>query len=331
MPAQAFALSLAALCICSLNAFHVQPRLKKYGLILMADGSPEMSNFDKLKEEAENPFRTLRLFLYGAAGANAAIGGFTSLAQLAGTLGDAPSALPLDQVTQNLAVDFGVVAFAAALYRFDTAAAQVNRDAAAASAQGAKTRLSKDDMAAREAVLAGLPIEVVVGGAGETKRAAVAEVQAGAKQSVVVLAGDKAIIKESLLKAKLLGDRFAKQNVLVVPYQLGSKGGGGANNQANKGFGRATWEDRPYVAQAVREDASEEEKDQVGNAETGWRAYIDDELEAAAVQAGISVADLAAQGIVIVANKEGKIVRRGLGVPKWEIVISDLSMKKEAK
>jgi hypothetical protein len=43
------------------------------------------------------------------------------LAQLAGTLSDAPSALPLDQVTQNLGVDFGVVAAAAVLFSLDKA------------------------------------------------------------------------------------------------------------------------------------------------------------------------------------------------------------------
>lgn len=37
------------------------------------------TNLDRLKEESANPFRTFRLFVYGAAGANAGIGALTSV------------------------------------------------------------------------------------------------------------------------------------------------------------------------------------------------------------------------------------------------------------
>jgi hypothetical protein len=132
------------------------------------------TNFDRLKEESANPFRTFRLFLYGASGASALIGGLTSCAQLAGTLGDAPAALPLSTVVTNLGVDFGVVAAAVALYRFENA----NRDAELADAARSDVikkapRLSKDAMSQREAVLKGLPLTVMVDDAGGTKRATV--------------------------------------------------------------------------------------------------------------------------------------------------------------
>ena len=156
----------------------------------------EITNLDRLKEEAANPFRTLRLFVYGAAGANAAVGGFTSLAQLAGSVGGAPKALPLDQVLQNIGVDFGVVAAAALLYNFDNqnkekqVEAIAGRDATAA----ARTRnvLSKDDMAAREATLKALSVDIVVNEAGEKRPATVSEAMTGARQHVVFVAGEGA-------------------------------------------------------------------------------------------------------------------------------------------
>jgi hypothetical protein len=132
------------------------------------------TNLDRLKEESANPFRTFRLFLYGASGASALIGGLTSCAQLAGTLGDAPQALPLATVVTNLGVDFGVVAAAVALYRFENG----ERDAELADAVRSDVlkkapRVSKAAMAQREAVLKDLPLTITLDVAGETKRATV--------------------------------------------------------------------------------------------------------------------------------------------------------------
>jgi len=132
------------------------------------------SNFDRLKEESANPFRTFRLFLYGASGASALIGGLTSCAQLAGTLGDAPAALPLPTVVTNLGVDFGVVAAAVALYRFENANREAElADAARSDVIKKAPRLSKEAMSQREAVLKSLPLTVMVDDAGGTKRATV--------------------------------------------------------------------------------------------------------------------------------------------------------------
>jgi hypothetical protein len=132
------------------------------------------TNLDRLKEESANPFRTFRLFLYGASGASALIGGLTSCAQLVGTLGDAPQALPLATVVTNLGVDFGVVAAAVALYRFENG----ERDAELADAVRSDVlkkapRVSKAAMAQREAVLKDLPLTITLDVAGETKRATV--------------------------------------------------------------------------------------------------------------------------------------------------------------
>ena len=41
-------------------------------------------------------------------------------------------------------------------------------------------------------------------------------------------------------------------------------------------------------------------------------------------------ADLKQQGIVIVARRDGRIVRRGLGAPAWEIIIDDIKDAKKS-
>jgi len=198
------------------------------------------------------------------------------------------------------------------------------------------SKLSKDAMAAREEELKGLSIEVVVGqqrgdtsskGSGdprvETRRATVREIQEGAKQHVVIVAGTTSVLKEALLRAMILGDRFSKQSILIVPVTLGGEGGGGSGSElggggggsGTRGFGRSAWDGKPYVAKAV------DSTDDAGS--SPWADYVDSELSAAAAQIDSSAEELASQGIVIVLNREGKIVRRGLGAPEWELVINE--------
>mmetsp|Transcript_8214 Transcript_8214/g.21120 ORF Transcript_8214/g.21120 Transcript_8214/m.21120 type:complete len:112 (-) Transcript_8214:338-673(-) len=108
-----------------------------------------------------------------------------------------------------------------------------------------------------------------------------------------------------------MGERFQKQNILVVPLTLTRFPAG----DAAKGFGRTKAEEKPYVAQApegLRGD---------------WEEYIEAEFADAEGQAMDEEAATALRdtGIVIVVKKSGKIVRRGLGVPAWDMIIADLA------
>lgn len=127
----------------------------------------EISAQDRLKAEAADPFRTLRLFVYGASGASASIGLLTSAAQLAGALNNAPAALPLDQVVQNVGVNFAVVAAAIVLYKFESDGQQEKiRQIASKGATSSIPRLTKDDMVQREITMTALNVEVIVDAEG---------------------------------------------------------------------------------------------------------------------------------------------------------------------
>ena len=278
------------------------------------------TNYDRLKAEAENPFRVLRRFLYGAAGANAALGGFIALTQLGGTLGNAPSALPLTQVGTNLAVDFGVVGLALVAFKFDSEGSVV---AVAPELEArAAAKLTEDEVEARAAMLGTLPISVVATEAGEVREAAVGDAMALGGQHVVIVCGSAKVIEEALVKAKILGDRFAKQGILVVPCDLAlvdaaaASGGGGSRSGGGGGFGKDAFADNPYVAQPVLS----------GTAAKAWSAYCGAELASAAAQAGTTEGEMRIRGIAVVASRsDGKVVRRGLGVPDWGLVIKDLA------
>lgn len=275
-------------------------RLNPWTRTFAGEGDIESpSNLDRLREEAANPFRSIRIFVYGAAGFNAGLGGLTACTQLIGAVGNAPNALPVDQVLMNIAVNFGVVGVSFALWRFDSA----NREESIKEIQ--QQNLDAKEMkeqsvigaAERESMLPSLKLMLYQ----DEASASVDDLQVNARQHIVILAGKRGMISDSLLAAQILGEKFRRQNILVVPVLL----------EESKGFDKPRFDtNRPFVA--TPETGSE----------AGWKAYVGAELEEAKVQ-GASIE----QGIVIARRKDGKVVRRGLGVPIWESLIDSFAEK----
>ncbi|CAM9481968.1 unnamed protein product, partial [Hapterophycus canaliculatus] len=121
-------------------------------------------NVDKLKAETKTPFRTIRIFVYGAFGVSALIGGITSLTQLAATLSEQPGALELQKVLINLLVDFGVMAAAAFCYNFETSQQEGLEQVEAANREKRRklraTKITSDVNADRVTQLRALSVKV---------------------------------------------------------------------------------------------------------------------------------------------------------------------------
>jgi len=73
----------------------------------------------RLRSEAEAPWRSLRLVLCGFSVASAGMGTLISLPQLIGAVGNAPGALAVNTVLENLAVNLGAVGLFGFLFRRD--------------------------------------------------------------------------------------------------------------------------------------------------------------------------------------------------------------------
>ncbi|CAM9386128.1 unnamed protein product [Chrysoparadoxa australica] len=127
------------------------------------------------------------------------------------------------------------------------------------------------------------------GDESETRDAALGELMSGAKQDVVLLAGSSAMLQDALLRAKIDQGLFEGANTLVIPINMGSG--------SDKGFGaKPAYMQQKFVAAPVDEEA--------------WRGLIREELADAERQGAENAAK---EGIVIVVNKKGEVVRRGLG------------------
>jgi hypothetical protein len=161
-------------------------------------------------------------------------------------------------------------------------------------------------MREREKLLGSLRLEITVSADGGTRVATVADLQNGAKQHMVVVAGPRRACKDALIGANLLKLDFAMSNVLVVAYEI-DEDATRVSRPSSGGFGdRPSYEAQPYVARAT-DDA--------------WEDYIRLEMEDAIKQNGDRAKK---EGIAIVVANNGRVIRRGIGTVPWREVVQQL-------
>lgn len=154
----------------------------------------------------------------------------------------------------------------------------------------------------RETQLGSLSLDVRVSADGATQTAVVRELQAGARQHMIIVVGPRKACRDALVGANLLKMNFAMSNVLVVPYETGKK-----QPRPEGGFGELPmYETQPYVARPSGE---------------GWSEYIDAELKDAKAQNSEKVLE---EGIAIVVANNGKVIRRGVGKVPWRQMVEQL-------
>lgn len=270
---------------------------KKSGL----DGS--MRN--KLVTESIAPWRTLRLFLYGSFASGAFVGGLIN-----GSGAIAASNSPdfnLQTELLNIGIDFGVVVLMAVCFKFDLGKqAELQEKVDEKIARKKEMKAMSKAIKGRESILQTLPLEITIGGDGATRTAIVSDLQKGAKQHMIIVAGPRKACKDALIGANLMKMDFAMSNVLVVPYETD----GESTEQLSRpsgGFGdRPSYETQAYIARPTGED---------------WEDYISQEIKDAVEQNGESVKQ---DGIAIVVARNGSIIRRGVGTVPWRQMVEQL-------
>lgn len=266
-------------------------------------GGLDESLRNKLVTESIAPWRTLRLFLYGSAGSGAFIGG---LINGSGAIANSNSPdFSLNTELLNLGIDFGIVALCAFAAKYD-----LGKQAELQEKVDEKIRKKKEAKAVskaikgRESILQSLPLQITVGADGATQTARVSDLQKGANQHMIVVAGPKKACKDALIGANLMKMDFAMSNVLVVPYETDRD----STTSPSGGFGdRPSYETQAYIARPTGED---------------WDEYIQQEIKDAVEQNGESAKQ---EGIAIVVANDGKIIRRGVGKVPWRQMVEQLN------
>jgi hypothetical protein len=213
----------------------------------------------------------------------------------------------------NLGIDFGAVLVFALLAKFDIDKQKELDDRVEDRMEKKKEqrKLAKG-MKDRELALQNLNLNVRVSSDGDTRQASVKELQAGAKQHMIVVVGPRKACRDALVGANLLKMDFAMSNILVVPYEIG----GNKQSRPEGGFGvRPAYETQAYVAEPAGD---------------GWDDYVQAEIDAAVEQNGEKARD---EGIAIVVSSNGRIIRRGVGKVPWRQMVEQLdqSLKEDSK
>lgn len=268
-------------------------------------GGLDESMRNKLLTESIAPWRTLRLFLYGSFGSGAFIGGLIN-----GSGAIAASNSPefsLQTELLNVGIDFGVVVLMGVLAKYD-----LDKQSELQGKVDEKIQRKKESksvtkaMKGREAILQSLLLEITIGGDGNTRTANVSDLQKGAKQHMIIVAGPRKACKDALIGANLMKMNFAMSNVLVVPYETD----GDSTEQLSRpsgGFGdRPSYETQPYIARTTGDD---------------WDDFVEQEIGDAVEQSGESAKK---EGIAIVVASNGSIIRRGVGTVPWRQMVEQL-------
>lgn len=207
-----------------------------------------------------------------------------------------------------MAIDFGAVAVFAFLAKWDLDKQQkLDENVQQKIAKKKEIKQQLKGLKERETQLGTLKLQIKVSGDGTTRDASVRELQAGARQHMIVVIGPKKACKDALIGANLLKMDFAMSNVLVVPYQTDVDAIDAEVRPIGTGFGdRPTYETQPYVAQPAGE---------------GWDEWCTAEMNDAIAQNGENAKR---EGIAIVVANNGKVIRRGVGKVPWRQMVEQL-------
>jgi len=249
-------------------------------------------------------------------GSGAFLGGFISLTGLLAAISNNKPDIDFQTEYLNLGIDFGAVIVFIALFYYDSKKGdELNSKVTEKIQQTKENKVVRKAMKEREQVLGELELNVRIS-QEEMSRVVVKDIQSGAKQHMIIVAGTRKPIRDALLGANLLKMEFAMRDVLVVPMDISkskkmSTNDDGTSTMVEKGFGKnkPTWESAAYVAQPIGDE---------------WDEYINAEINDAIVQNGKDVVD---EGIAIVVANTGEIIRRGVGQVPWRDMVEELEKK----
>mmetsp|Transcript_36359 Transcript_36359/g.109108 ORF Transcript_36359/g.109108 Transcript_36359/m.109108 type:complete len:359 (-) Transcript_36359:392-1468(-) len=271
----------------------------------------------RLREEVESPFRTVRLFFFGSSTGSAFVALYFSFLSLikanVGTYADAPS---MDEALTNCGINLGALIVCGALTYRDWMAGEANL---ARIAKGGK--------------LASLVVSPASSGGengGAVARITVKEYRRNAR--VLIAAGGKEYIEK--LALSLNSDQRSDDNtlaraledvdVVVVPVLL--EGGKGSK----VGDTRSVWTSTEAVASDSDRNFDISRSDNVVAfpvAPSSWYDYLESEIKTASGQ-GFDVVE---KGFTITVKKNGRILRRATGLPQWEGLVGTMEIMDGSK
>ena len=272
----------------------------------------------KLKEEIASPFRKVRLFFYAAMGIAGGLGAFTAVPALLiiGTQNGGEGSDAIQTALSNIAIDVSGIVGAVALWNRDTADERRKLERFAEKEKKLTYQLTDAEKMEREEELARMPVQVQISEQDEnvTRIVPLGNLQAKGKQHVVIVAGSRPFVRDAVISAKIEGvELFNTKETFVIPVVLDDvvqleEG----RDAVAKGFGapKETLMSAPYIGKPTQINV--------------WQAYLKKEIDLAVKQ---GEADIVNKGLVLAVKRNGKVVRRGVGIPPWKELVDEMQDK----
>lgn len=256
----------------------------------------------RLREEIESPFRNVRLFFFGSSAGSAFVAlYFSALATLKAGMGGYADAAPLDESLRNVGINSAGVVVCAALALREWRAGERNLK-----------RIAKGG------ALAALGLTT----ASTNERRTVADYRRGSRVLLAV-GGDeyvRAVARSLNAEGNRSPEAVAGADLLVVPVVL--EGDDAADLRV--GDARTVWRTTEQV-EGVDHDLDVTRSDAVVAFPIGtrdWDDYLESELEQATKQGF----DCLTKGFTITVKKNGKILRRTTGLPRWDELVGAMEV-----
>ena len=265
----------------------------------------------RLREEVESPFRTVRLYFFGASTGSALVAlyfsAFAAAKAAAGGFSDAP---PLDDALTSCAINVAAVVGCGWLTFRDWKAGNANLERIA---QGGK--------------LARLQVRPMTEGSAQSaltnyRRTARVLIAAGGKDYIESLC--RTLCADQLSDENTLVRGLEASDVILVPVLLLSSSPTRNGDNYSVGETASAWlqttpaaEDRNFDARRASRVVA------FPQGSASWSDYLRPELETAAVKQGF---DVVSKGITIVVKKNGRILRRATGQPQFEGLIETMEV-----
>jgi hypothetical protein len=261
----------------------------------------------RLREEVESPFRTVRLWFFGSSTASALVALYFSLLALlksyTGGFSDAP---PLPEALENVGINVAAVALCGYLTYRDVQAGEANLK-----------RIAKGGALAK----------LVVQSASSNSLTPLTNYRR--KQRVVICAGGKHYIEtvcrslnsDQRSDTNILPEALYQSEVVVVPVLLQGDG-------TTVGDTSTCWKETTALESDANFDVNRSNNVICfprGNQQ--WADYLESEVATAKSQ-GFDVMD---KGFMIVVKKNGKILRRATGLPPWDSLVNTMEVMDGSK
>jgi hypothetical protein len=270
----------------------------------------EFSRELMLREEAENPFRKVRFFLYAGLGAGAFISLLVSVTRMAAALTAGINVDLLPESSINAAVDAAGLIVLAFLWKNDLEAEQsrLQRASKGAALAKLKVRASKslmflDDNDAGD--------DDASSSSTFTTTLASLRQGRGIEKRVVIAAAGREKIASVLTEAKDLADALATNDLLVVPVLIPSIA---LPADLLPGPERGTDLLQPPLSECIALPVG-----------SGWSMVVDDEVRQA-IEQGI---DVDKEGLCVILKKNGRVGQRTRGIFLANMV-GDITRRRDA-